>query len=64
MNLILESKGLSKINQSTKLYKIAATTQLAFYDLLSIDNLASYISENNNDKEVIEQVEIHLKYSG
>ena len=64
MNPILESKGLSTINQSTKLYKIAARPQLAFNDLLSIENLATYISENNIDKEVIEQVEIHLKYSG
>ncbi|WP_299833932.1 tRNA uridine-5-carboxymethylaminomethyl(34) synthesis enzyme MnmG [uncultured Tenacibaculum sp.] len=64
INPILESKNLASINQSMKLYKIAARPQLSFNDLLSIEKLNSYIKENSIDKEIIEQVEIHLKYSG
>jgi len=64
VNPILESKNLATINQSMKLYKIAARPQLTFSDFRSIENLENYIQENSIDDEIIEQVEIHLKYSG
>ncbi|MGQ3677623.1 tRNA uridine-5-carboxymethylaminomethyl(34) synthesis enzyme MnmG [Tenacibaculum discolor] len=64
VNPILESKNLATINQSMKLYKIAARPQLTFSDFRSIDKLENYIQENGIDNEIIEQVEIHLKYSG
>lgn len=64
VNPILESKGLSLINQSLKLFKIVARPQLTFNDFRSIEKLETYIQENNIDQEIIEQVEIHIKYSG
>ncbi|WP_428743484.1 tRNA uridine-5-carboxymethylaminomethyl(34) synthesis enzyme MnmG [Tenacibaculum sp.] len=64
VNPILESKDLATINQSMKLYKIAARPQLTFSDFRSIEKLENYIQENSIDDEIIEQVEIHLKYSG
>ncbi|CAL2080614.1 tRNA uridine-5-carboxymethylaminomethyl(34) synthesis enzyme MnmG [Tenacibaculum sp. 190524A02b] len=64
INPILNSKNLAPINQSMKLYKIAARPQLSFNDLRKIEKLEQYIIENNIDHEIIEQVEIHLKYSG
>ncbi|WP_271405515.1 tRNA uridine-5-carboxymethylaminomethyl(34) synthesis enzyme MnmG [Tenacibaculum soleae] len=64
VNPILESKGLSLVNQSVKLFKIAARPQLTFLDFKSIEKLDNYLTENNIDQEIIEQVEIHLKYSG
>ncbi|AUC16683.1 tRNA uridine-5-carboxymethylaminomethyl(34) synthesis enzyme MnmG [Tenacibaculum sp. SZ-18] len=64
INPILTSKNLTQINQSMKLYKIAARPQLVFNDLLSIEKLNYFIHSNNIDSEIIEQVEIHLKYSG
>ncbi|WP_394420406.1 tRNA uridine-5-carboxymethylaminomethyl(34) synthesis enzyme MnmG [Tenacibaculum mesophilum] len=64
INPILEEKNLATINQSMKLYKIAARPQLTFSDFRSIDRLENYIQENEIDNEIIEQVEIHLKYSG
>ncbi|CAM1334352.1 tRNA uridine-5-carboxymethylaminomethyl(34) synthesis enzyme MnmG [Tenacibaculum aestuariivivum] len=64
INPILKSKGLSLINQSVKLFKIAARPQLTFNDFRVIEKLENYLQENDIDKEVIEQVEIHLKYSG
>lgn len=64
INPILSSKNLATINQSMKLYKIAARPQLRFEDLLVIQKLKEYIETNNIDNEIIEQVEIHLKYSG
>ncbi|WP_348739452.1 hypothetical protein [Tenacibaculum sp. 190524A02b] len=46
-----------------KLYKIATRPQLSFNDLRKIEKLEQYIIENNIDHEIIELLEIHLKYS-
>ncbi|WP_299156265.1 tRNA uridine-5-carboxymethylaminomethyl(34) synthesis enzyme MnmG [uncultured Tenacibaculum sp.] len=64
VNPILENKGLTTVNQSMKLFKIAARPQLSIIDFKSINKLEQYFTENNIDNEIIEQVEIHLKYSG
>ena len=64
VNPILETKGLATINQSMKLFKIAARPQLSFSDFTSIEKLNQFIAKHQIDHEVIEQVEIHLKYSG
>ncbi|TCI92119.1 tRNA uridine-5-carboxymethylaminomethyl(34) synthesis enzyme MnmG [Tenacibaculum sp. M341] len=64
VNPILEAKNSALINQSMKLYKIASRPQLKFEDLLSIEKLNKYITNNSIDEEIVEQVEIHLKYSG
>ena len=47
-----------------KLFKIASRPQLDFSDFKNIKKLSSFLKDNNIDKEVIEQAEIHLKYSG
>ena len=64
INPILEAKDLALINQSMKLFKIAARPQLDFSDFKSVEKLGAFIEENDIDKEIIEQAEIHLKYSG
>jgi len=64
INPILESKGLSLVSQSMKLFKIATRPQLSFDDLLLIPALEDFISENKMEADVIEQAGIHLKYSG
>ena len=64
INPILEAKNLALINQSMKLYKIAARPQLDFSDFRSLNKLNVFLEDNAIDKEVIEQAVIHLKYSG
>ena len=64
VNPILEDKHLAPINQSMKLFKIAARPQLAFNDFKVIPRLNTFIKEEGIDEEIIEQVEIYLKYSG
>ncbi len=64
MNPVLEAKNLALVSQSMKLFKIASRPQLAFIDLLIIPELVAFISEHQIDDDVIEQVEIYLKYSG
>jgi len=64
VNSILEAKGLALVKQSMKLFKIAARPQLSFSDFMVIDKLSDFVSKNNIGPDVIEQVEIHLKYAG
>ncbi|CAA0210130.1 tRNA uridine 5-carboxymethylaminomethyl modification enzyme [Tenacibaculum maritimum] len=64
INPILETKKLALVNQSMKLFKIASRPQLSFIDFKHIKKLASFLQEKNIDNEIVEQVEIYLKYSG
>jgi tRNA uridine 5-carboxymethylaminomethyl modification enzyme len=64
INPILESKNLAIISQSMKLIKIASRPQLDLNDFREIERLSNFLLDNNIDNEILEQVEIHLKYSG
>jgi len=64
INPILEAKELALVSQSLKFFKVATRPQLTFMDFMVIDSLSSFVKENNIDDEIIEQAEIHLKYSG
>ena len=64
INPILKAKDLALINQSIKIYKVAARPQLDLKDFFVVDSVNQFAEENTIDQEVIEQVEIHLKYSG
>jgi len=64
INPILEANNSATINQSMKLFKIAARPQLNFNDIQKIKDVALFVAENNLDNEVIEQTEIHVKYAG
>ena len=64
INPILTRKQLSLINQSVKLYKIASRPQLSLTDFDELGALQSFFREEGIDKTILEQVEIHLKYSG
>ncbi len=64
INPILERKGSALINQSMKMYKIAARPQLSLLDFKEIEALEAFIILEEIDQIIIEQAEIHLKYSG
>ena len=64
MNPILESKQLAPIKHSMKMYKIAARPQLTLKDFEKIESVAAFLEIEDIDQKIIEQVEIHLKYSG
>ena len=64
VNPILEAKNLALVNQSLKLFKVAARPQLSLSDFSEIKKLKQFLKDNTIAKDVIEQAEIHLKYSG
>ncbi len=63
-NPVLEEKNSSLVNQSGKLFKLFSRPQITLDDIKHFDKVSSYIQENNLDKEILEQTEIQVKYSG
>ncbi len=63
-NPILEDNKSALVTQSMKMFKIAARPQLGFSDVRKFPGVEEFILKNNIDNEVVEQTEIHVKYSG
>lgn len=64
INPILESKNSAPVKQSGKLFKVFARPNIEMDDVRKVESVESYIKDNNLDREVIEQTEIQVKYSG
>jgi tRNA uridine 5-carboxymethylaminomethyl modification enzyme len=63
-NPILVEKESSPMVQSDKMFKVFSRPQIELEDILKFDKVQKYIQENDLDKEIIEQAEIQVKYSG
>ena len=64
INPILESKDSAPVKQSGKLFKIFSRPNIGMEDVRKIESVEAFIQEHALDKEVIEQAEIQVKYSG
>ena len=64
VNPVLESKNSAPVSQSMKMFKIAARPQLSFEDIKRFPGVEDFIKENSIDEEIMEQTDIHVKYSG
>lgn len=64
INPILEEINSSKSQQSDKFFKYLTRPGLGIDHLRSIESLNHFINQNNLDEEVLQQVEIQVKYSG
>ncbi len=64
VNPILEARDSAPVRQSMKMFKIAARPQLNFEDVKRFPGVMEFMSENGIDEEIVEQTEIHVKYSG
>ncbi|MFP9112757.1 tRNA uridine-5-carboxymethylaminomethyl(34) synthesis enzyme MnmG [Flavobacterium sp. RHBU_3] len=63
-NPILESKESAPISQPDKMFKVFSRPQIELVDILKFEKVQEYIAEHNLDREVIEQAEVQVKYSG
>lgn len=63
-NPVLESKNSAPIRQSDKMFKIFSRPNIGIEDVRKFEAVEKYITSNNLDREVIEQAEIQVKYSG
>tara|TARA_A200000159_G_scaffold47118_1_gene43431 strand:+ start:127 stop:1272 length:1146 start_codon:yes stop_codon:yes gene_type:complete len=64
INNILDQKKSAKIKQSGKADKILSRPNIFLDDLKKCESISSFIDSNNFSKEVQDQAEIQIKYSG
>lgn len=64
VNPILQAKDTALITQSDKMFKIFSRPQIDMNDMLQLETVRHYAEFNHLDKEVLEQAEIQVKYSG
>ena len=64
INPILEANDSALVNQSGKLFKVFARPNISMEDMRKIETVDAYVLEHELDKEIIEQAEIQVKYSG
>ena len=64
VNPILSEKNSALIPQSMKLRKIYARPNITSEDILKLSKVLSYVKDNSLSEDIIEQVEIQVKYSG
>lgn len=63
-NKILESKGSSLMIQGDKIYKVFSRPEVELEDVIALEDVKNYISQNDPSDEVLRQVAIEVKYSG
>lgn len=64
INPILEANNSALVNQSGKLFKIFARPNISMDDMRKIETVDAYVGDHDLDKEILEQTEIQVKYSG
>jgi tRNA uridine 5-carboxymethylaminomethyl modification enzyme len=64
MNPLLEAKGSKVVTQNDKLFKVFSRPQINLEDIKTISQVKSYLEENDLDDDILEQVEVHVKYAG
>ena len=63
-NPILVEKESTPMTQSDKMFKVFSRPQIELHDFMKFEKVKNYVAENDLDKEIIEQAEIQVKYSG
>lgn len=64
MNPILESVDSSPVKQSDKMFKVFSRPRVTMEHMLQLEKVSDFVDANELDREVMEQAEIQVKYSG
>ncbi|MDO6818145.1 tRNA uridine-5-carboxymethylaminomethyl(34) synthesis enzyme MnmG [Zobellia sp. 1_MG-2023] len=64
INPILASVNSSLVKQSDKMFKVFSRPKVTMDHMLQLETVSGFVEENNLDREVLEQTEIQVKYSG
>ena len=64
INPIFKEKKSALVKQSDKMFKFFSRPNITMDDMRRISSVDEYIVSNELDQEVLEQTEIHVKYSG
>ncbi|ARN78474.1 tRNA uridine-5-carboxymethylaminomethyl(34) synthesis enzyme MnmG [Nonlabens spongiae] len=64
INELLERKKTATVKQNDKLYKVFSRPQITTEDMKTLPQFQNYIEEHDLDEDILEQVEIRVKYAG
>lgn len=64
INPILEDVDSAKVRQSDKLFKVFSRPKVSMGHMLQLESVSTFVAENELGREVLEQAEIQVKYSG
>lgn len=64
INPILESVDSSLVKQSDKMYKAFSRPKVTMEHMLKLDSVSEFVKKNGLSREVLEQTEVQVKYSG
>ncbi|MCW5514671.1 tRNA uridine-5-carboxymethylaminomethyl(34) synthesis enzyme MnmG [Muriicola sp. Z0-33] len=64
INPILESVDSSPVKQSDKMFKVFSRPRVTMEHMLQLEKVSDFVDANELDREVMEQAEIQVKYSG
>ncbi|MBT2160311.1 tRNA uridine-5-carboxymethylaminomethyl(34) synthesis enzyme MnmG [Zobellia barbeyronii] len=64
VNPILDSVNSALVKQSDKMFKVFSRPKVTMDHMLQLEAVSGFVEENNLDREVLEQTEIQVKYSG
>ncbi|WP_194851602.1 tRNA uridine-5-carboxymethylaminomethyl(34) synthesis enzyme MnmG [Nonlabens antarcticus] len=64
MNELLNEKNTAEVTQNDKYFKVFSRPQIGLSDIRRFDDVENYIQEHDLDEDILEQVEVQVKYSG
>lgn len=64
MNVLLESKNSAAVKQHDKYFKVFSRPQINLEDIKQFPEIKSYIEDHELNEDILEQVEVQVKYSG
>ncbi|MEZ4968391.1 MAG: tRNA uridine-5-carboxymethylaminomethyl(34) synthesis enzyme MnmG [Flavobacteriaceae bacterium] len=64
INPILESVDSAVVKQPDKMFKVFSRPEVTMDHMLLLEEVSAFVAANNLDREVLEQAEIQVKYSG
>ncbi len=64
INPILERLDSALVKQSDKMFKVFSRPKVKMEHMLELEPVSGFVEDNDLDREVLEQTEIQVKYSG
>lgn len=64
INPILESVDSALVHQSDKMFKVFSRPKVTMEHMLQLEPVSAFVSANELNREVLEQTEVQVKYSG
>ncbi|MFK5972895.1 MAG: tRNA uridine-5-carboxymethylaminomethyl(34) synthesis enzyme MnmG [Flavobacteriaceae bacterium] len=64
INPILGSVNSALVKQSDKMFKVFSRPKVTMKHMLQLEAVSSFVAEHELDREILEQAEVQVKYSG